>query len=86
VRVRRNHALAKTVGDPGHGYILAFSFLHALLLLPCPDVCNRANENLTNAVHYIPEEMMRSWIRFFQKPDINKLLPREVEAFDEIQD
>ena len=35
------------------------------------------NENLTNAIHYIPEEMMRSWIRFFQKPDINELRPRE---------
>lgn len=35
------------------------------------------NENLTNTVHYIPEEMMRSWIRFFQKPDKGELLPRE---------
>ena len=35
------------------------------------------NENLTNTVHYIPEEMMRSNIRFFQKPDLNELLPRE---------
>jgi len=35
------------------------------------------NENLTNTIHYIPEEMMRSWIQFFQKPDSNELLPRE---------
>ena len=35
------------------------------------------NENLTNAIHYIPEEMMRSWIQFFQKPDSKELLPRE---------
>jgi predicted kinase len=35
------------------------------------------NENLTNTVHYIPEEMMRFWIQFFQKPDANELLPRE---------
>ena len=35
------------------------------------------NENLTNKIHYIPEEMMLSWIGFFQKPDINELRPRE---------
>ena len=35
------------------------------------------NENLTNTIHYIPEEMMRSWIRFFQKPDGNEIVPRE---------
>ena len=35
------------------------------------------NENLTNTIHYIPEEMMQSWIQFFQKPDSNELLPRE---------
>ena len=35
------------------------------------------NENLTNTIHYIPEEMMRSWIQFFQKPDSTELLPRE---------
>ena len=35
------------------------------------------NENLTNTIHYIPEEMMRSWIQFFQKPDSNELVPRE---------
>jgi hypothetical protein len=35
------------------------------------------NENLTNTIHYIPEEMMRAWIRLFQKPDTNELLPRE---------
>jgi predicted kinase len=37
------------------------------------------NENLTSTTHYIPEEMMRPWIRSFQKPDINELLPREKE-------
>ena len=35
------------------------------------------NENLTNTIQYIPEEMMRSWIQFFQKPDSKELLPRE---------
>ena len=35
------------------------------------------NENLTNTIAYIPEEMMMSWIGFFQKPDINELRPRE---------
>lgn len=35
------------------------------------------NENLTNTIHYIPEEKMISWIRFFQKPDTDELLPRE---------
>ncbi len=35
------------------------------------------NENLTNTIHYIPEEMMRSWIQFFQKPDSKELVPRE---------
>ena len=37
------------------------------------------NENLTNTVHYIPEELMRSWFQIFQKPDINELQPRENE-------
>jgi predicted kinase len=37
------------------------------------------NKNLTNTIHYIPEEMMRSWMRFFQKPDSHELLPRETE-------
>ena len=37
------------------------------------------NENLTNTIHYIPEELMVSWIRFFQKPDINELRPREID-------
>jgi predicted kinase len=37
------------------------------------------NKNLTNTIHYIPEEMMRSWMRFFQKPDGHELLPRETE-------
>lgn len=35
------------------------------------------NENLANTIAYIPEEMMKSWVRFFQKPDINEQLPRE---------
>jgi predicted kinase len=35
------------------------------------------NENLTNEIHYIPEDMMKTWIGFFQKPDINELLPSE---------
>jgi predicted kinase len=35
------------------------------------------NENLTNTIHYIPEEMMKSYFRIFQKPDVNELLPRE---------
>lgn len=35
------------------------------------------NENLTNTIAYIPEELMISWIRFFQKPDANELAPRE---------
>lgn len=38
------------------------------------------NENLTNTIHYIPEEMMKSWIAFFQKPDINELLPIEKDG------
>jgi predicted kinase len=37
------------------------------------------NKNLTNTIHYIPEEMMRSWMRFFQKPESTELLPRETE-------
>jgi len=35
------------------------------------------NENLTNSTHYIPEELMMSWIRIFQTPDKNELRPRE---------
>jgi predicted kinase len=35
------------------------------------------NENLSDTIHFIPEEMMRSWIRFFQKPDASELLPKE---------
>ena len=37
------------------------------------------NENLTNEIHYIPEDMMTSWISFFQKPDKEELLPWEIE-------
>ena len=35
------------------------------------------NDNLTNTIAYIPEEMMISWIRFFQRPAADELLPRE---------
>ncbi len=35
------------------------------------------NENLTDSVHYIPEEKMVSWMQFFQRPDIDELSPRE---------
>ena len=35
------------------------------------------NDNLTNTIAYIPEELMISWIRFFQRPDADELLPRE---------
>jgi len=33
------------------------------------------NVNLTNEIHYIPEDMMKSWIEFFQKPDKDELIP-----------
>jgi len=35
------------------------------------------NDNLTNTIAYIPEELMISWIGFFQRPDADELLPRE---------
>ena len=35
------------------------------------------NDNLNDTIAYIPEELMVSWIRFFQKPDADELLPRE---------
>lgn len=35
------------------------------------------NKNLTNKIHYIPEDMMMGWIDFFQKPDTDELRPRE---------
>ncbi len=35
------------------------------------------NDNLTNTIAYIPEELMISWIHFFQRPDADELLPRE---------
>lgn len=35
------------------------------------------NENLTNTIHYIPEDLMKGWIRLFQPPDNNELQPRE---------
>jgi predicted kinase len=37
------------------------------------------NDNLTNTLHYIPEELMLSWMQLFQKPDGDELLPREME-------
>ena len=39
----------------------------------------RRNENLTNTIHYIPEELLVSWFRIFQKPDAEELLPREID-------
>jgi hypothetical protein len=35
------------------------------------------NENLTNEIHYIPEDMMKSWIEFFQKPEKDELIPQD---------
>jgi predicted kinase len=35
------------------------------------------NEELTNTIAYIPEDLMIGWIRFFQKPDAEELVPRE---------
>ena len=35
------------------------------------------NDNLTNTIAYIPAELMISWIRFFQRPNADELLPRE---------
>lgn len=35
------------------------------------------NENLTDSIHYVPEDMMMSWIGLFQKPDVNELRPKE---------
>jgi len=40
------------------------------------------NENLTNTIHYIPEELMISWIQFFQKPDINELQIEKIKFAD----
>lgn len=37
------------------------------------------NENLTDSIHYIPEDMMISWIELFQKPDSDELRPRECD-------
>jgi predicted kinase len=37
------------------------------------------NENLSNTIAYIPEDLMVSWIQFFQRPDANELRPREIE-------
>jgi hypothetical protein len=33
------------------------------------------NQDLTNEIHYIPEEKMKAWIDFFQKPDKAELSP-----------
>lgn len=35
------------------------------------------NDNLTDTIAYIPEELMIPWIRFFQRPDADELVPRE---------
>jgi hypothetical protein len=35
------------------------------------------NDDLTNTIAYIPEQLMISWIRFFQRPNADELLPRE---------
>ena len=37
------------------------------------------NENLTNLIQYIPEELMHSSFRIFQKPDAEERLPKEIE-------
>jgi predicted kinase len=37
------------------------------------------NQNLTDTIAFIPEEKMRSWMEFFQKPDRDELLPREID-------
>ena len=38
------------------------------------------NENLNNTTHYIPEDMMRRWIQFFQVPDDSERQAREPES------
>lgn len=38
------------------------------------------NENLTNTIHYIPEEFMIASFRIFQKPDMDELLPPESDG------
>jgi predicted kinase len=38
------------------------------------------NENLTNMIHYIPEDFMLSWFRIFQKPNAEELSPREIDG------
>ena len=35
------------------------------------------NQNLTNTIAYIPEELMTPWIQSFQRPDDTELQPRE---------
>lgn len=37
------------------------------------------NENLSNTTHYIPEEKMKAWIQFFQKPEMDELASMEIE-------
>ncbi len=37
------------------------------------------NGNLTDTVHYIPEDKMLAWIRFFQIPDQDELSPRGMD-------
>lgn len=36
------------------------------------------NGSLTDTTHYVPEEMMLSWMRLFQRPDTSELWPREI--------
>lgn len=37
------------------------------------------NQNLTSTIAYIPENKMRAWIQFFQRPDRDELMPLEVD-------
>ncbi len=37
------------------------------------------NENLSSTIAYIPEDLMISWIQFFQRPDADELRPREID-------
>jgi len=34
------------------------------------------NENLSDSIHFIPEDLMRSWVQLFQPPDTDELLPQ----------
>ena len=37
------------------------------------------NESLTSTIAYIPEDLMISWIQFFQRPNADELQPREID-------